>query len=503
MRKDDIIECMEIGQRRSELFLAREHTESKDSELFEVFQNGTNPIVAPDEICQVFANMDETAITYSIGPTHEYVHKNQRRSRVLKCVDEKKRVTGIFCACQHGEFLPSMIILKHSHSSLGYDIEYVENTISWEKTQEIINMIALRIIGKLNERYNDLASALQWSTITGQVFDSRFIYLYAWKFWEKQGIDAKELLACNAWEEIFNTPEEAAKMSIESKVNTRMSDTAREQGRIWGKKHKMEVLIAERLLSAAFEIEFPSVNEMGRIALELTNDESGTIPPATKSLAISWARLHPEEMNEAKDAMYLKESEIFHKQFGERTPGIAVRIINQFGSNDEMAWEIHANHWKAFNSEEYKQAQDKFITEKKEEFVEEFPNYTAMEAASVIENHTLSSLVIDPDVQQELFVENEAFIRAKCWGLLNQGLLRAAKAKLDTKNAKQVLLLWPELENVTDSWRKGKYHCHSLPSLSLPPSVSGTEQSSSFLSAAAAVSMGSLLTPTGTDSLLS
>ena len=51
--------------------------------------------------------------------------------------------------------------------NLGYNIEPAENEISWEETQFIIDMIVLRVVGKLNEKYNDFASALEWTTITG------------------------------------------------------------------------------------------------------------------------------------------------------------------------------------------------------------------------------------------------------------------------------------------------------------------------------------------------
>ena len=217
----------------------------------------------------------------------------------------------------------------------------------------------------------------------------------------------------------------------------------------------MHVLVAERLLAEAFEVEFP--HERGRVALEINDDETGTIPPSTKSLAISWIRLNPEEVNDARDQLNEKLSEEFQKQFGEKTPGLAVRIFNGFAEQDELHWESHAGHWRAFNADVYEAELKRLIDAQSDAFIEEYPNFTPMEAASVIENEALSKLIADEDMKEELAVTPDQYMRAKCWGLRHQGLLKAAKAKIDLKNDKQLETLWPELEQVTDTWRKGAY----------------------------------------------
>ena len=340
--------------------------------------------------------------------------------------------------------------------SLGYDIEPVPDTISWEETQSIIDMIVLRVTGNLNEKYNDMASSLVWYTLKGKRFDTRFLYLYAWKFWENEGLEAKESKACQAWEDIFHTPEECAKMSIEAKVNTRMSDVAREQGRIWGYRHPMETAVAERLLSEAFEQEFTT--ERARTALDIRSDPQGSMPPATKALAIAWLRLHPEEVSAAKDEINAGLAEEFKRQFGDKCGEIAVKIFNNFAEDDEIAWANHAEHWRSFNADLYQERQNKFIDEQRDEFVAEFPNFTAMEAAGVLENAAVAKLVTDPEVAEELAVPADLFMRATCWGLRNQGLLRAARAQVNAKNEKKMAKLWPELEALTDGWRKGAYN---------------------------------------------
>jgi hypothetical protein len=61
-------------------------------------------------------NMDETALTYAIGPTHMYMPEGQQRADGSS--DSKVRVTGIITVNGKGEFAPTMIIIKHKVSSL-------------------------------------------------------------------------------------------------------------------------------------------------------------------------------------------------------------------------------------------------------------------------------------------------------------------------------------------------------------------------------------------------
>ena len=78
-------------------------------------------------------------------------------------------------------------VIEKEGRTLGYSILPEENALSWAETQFIIDMIVLRVVGKLNEHYNDFASALKWHTIDGKSFDSRFLYILAWKYWETEG----------------------------------------------------------------------------------------------------------------------------------------------------------------------------------------------------------------------------------------------------------------------------------------------------------------------------
>ena len=66
----------------------------------------------------IFNNMDETAYTWAIGPTHLYVPKNQQRASNLGIANTKLRITAVITVGANGDFAPLMIIIKHSVLSL-------------------------------------------------------------------------------------------------------------------------------------------------------------------------------------------------------------------------------------------------------------------------------------------------------------------------------------------------------------------------------------------------
>ena len=59
--------------------------------------------------------MDETAVTYAIGPTHQYVPINQCRASNIGNVNTKLRITTVITLNALGEFAPLLLIIKHSH----------------------------------------------------------------------------------------------------------------------------------------------------------------------------------------------------------------------------------------------------------------------------------------------------------------------------------------------------------------------------------------------------
>ena len=62
-------------------------------------------------------NMDETAVTWSIGPTHLYCPRDQQRASQIGISNTKLRITAVITVNAAGAFAPLMIIIKHSVSS--------------------------------------------------------------------------------------------------------------------------------------------------------------------------------------------------------------------------------------------------------------------------------------------------------------------------------------------------------------------------------------------------
>lgn len=62
-------------------------------------------------------NMDETAFQYALGPSHQFIPKNQPRAVGVSKTTEKVRITAAITPLASGKQLPLFIILKHSRSS--------------------------------------------------------------------------------------------------------------------------------------------------------------------------------------------------------------------------------------------------------------------------------------------------------------------------------------------------------------------------------------------------
>ena len=63
-------------------------------------------------------NMDETALTYAIGPEYMYVPKDQQRAQNIGIPNAKLRITAVVAVFGSGVFAPLFIIIKHTISSL-------------------------------------------------------------------------------------------------------------------------------------------------------------------------------------------------------------------------------------------------------------------------------------------------------------------------------------------------------------------------------------------------
>ena len=62
--------------------------------------------------------------------------------------------------------------------------------------------------------------------------------------------------------------------------------------------------------------------------------------------------------------------------------------------------------------------------------MEKYPEKTAEEAARIIENSCLLMFVTDPELKTELTTDASTLSQARCWGVKNQGMLRAATAMI-------------------------------------------------------------------------
>jgi hypothetical protein len=62
-------------------------------------------------------NMDETAFTYAIGPTHMFCPIDQERAINMGIPNTKLRISAVITVSGEGKFAPLMMIIKHSVSS--------------------------------------------------------------------------------------------------------------------------------------------------------------------------------------------------------------------------------------------------------------------------------------------------------------------------------------------------------------------------------------------------
>ena len=72
-------------------------------------QNDHNPLTC--------YNFDETAFTYSIGPSHMFCPRDQQRATNIGISNAILRITAVIAVNAVGGFAPLMLIIKHSVSS--------------------------------------------------------------------------------------------------------------------------------------------------------------------------------------------------------------------------------------------------------------------------------------------------------------------------------------------------------------------------------------------------
>ena len=124
-------------------------------------------------------------------------------------------------------------------------------------------------------------------------------------------------------------------------------------------------------------------------------------------MCVCWIRLHPEEMGEVRDEQNMQLADDYIKEFKDKAGELAVKIFNDFATEEEQQWREYAEQYKSFYSEDYRNAFNKLVDDNAAVFADTYPNFTAMEAAGGVENHTLATLVLDPEVAEELQVSEE------------------------------------------------------------------------------------------------
>lgn len=384
------------------------------------------------------------------------------QARGVEWVGETKIAPNLYDALKM-DLLMAQEKIEEEGRSLGYSFVPQENALTKAETTKKIDMCADSIIDTINEFMNEDSQVRMWRSSKGQIITIRFIYVLAWKIWKEEGVLKEDMKAIKAWEEQIPDPEEQARLAIEAKVNMFMSAVAREQGRVWAKNHPKEIGMMETTLSYQFQEDYPE--ETGKQALEISLQfDSGDIDAAIKAKCVSWIRLNPEAIGQARDERNYFISEEFAAKFPNETGEIAYKIINGLANEEEAQWFEWAQHWASFNSEGYAKGSNKVIDTMAQDFEIEFPNTNfAHEACRVIDNDALSRYTEDSELLTETQQQPITVNNALCWGLRNQGLLRGANEKRRQEILSKYTRMWIEISDQTENFTKGSYNLTSEP----------------------------------------
>ncbi|RYH31300.1 hypothetical protein EON65_02955 [archaeon] len=358
--------------------------------------------------------------------------------------------------------------ILESGRTLGYGFEPEATDVTQGYTMQLISLIADITIGKMNDRYNDLAAARSWISRKGKKIPCRFVYIYSWKIWEQEAISLRNSLAISAWENIFGDKVSCARAAVEARVNNRMSSIARAQGKVWAEHHKQDIAYAESDLAAEFLAMYENVKEASDAAMmieqqttivdgQLYYDESA-ITPALRAQTMCFSKLYPDDMQAARDAYYVQFAQSFYDQYGLTSGTIAFQLLNGLptqNGEDDLPYMEYAQHWRDFNIEAYEQAGDILIQEMSVEFAELYPLNTPMEAARMIVNERLHVYLQDEALLAAYTPNPKHMVHAYCYAMRNQGLVRASKETLHKNYQSDCNKFWQELLNQTAQFQKG------------------------------------------------
>eukprot|EP01039_Chlorochromonas_danica_P001031 gene1031-1118_t len=402
--------------------------------------------------------------------------------------DEEAKQHWIIVNWLRDEVLMQQQSILSSGRSLGYSLEPLPSDVSRAYTEQVVCLIAEVIIGRMNDKYNDLATSRQWISLRGNRFTARFVYIHAWKIWEEEALVKRDADAMAAWESIFGDIETCARSAIEAKVNERMSSVARAQGKIWADRHRQDVAYAESNLAGEFLAYFnENVKEAAEAALTLDRRlaaaaasgdqqtgpgfsssssggaEEGDLAaydnnPTFRAQALCFRKLYPEAYLAAKDACYVQYADEFNQQYGQNAAMTAYQLLNGIPTaqgEDDLVYQEHAVHWKDFHIEEYEAAGKLILEEMSADFVELYPIHSATEAARLLFHTLLLPYLYDEEAVANYGVPVKHLPLAQSYATLHQGLVRAARTALITDYRNQNQRNWQDLISQTQNFTKG------------------------------------------------
>lgn len=345
--------------------------------------------------------------------------------------------------------------IRESGRTLGYFFEPLPTDVSKEYTTQIISLVVDIVASKMNDKYNDLASAKSWISMKGKKFTTRFLFIWCWKVWEQEALTERDRDAMEAWEKIFGDLFNCAVMAIEAKVNHRMSSIARAQGKVWASHHPDEIKQAEVYLSGEFQNMYPSAEEAAYGSLDIEASESEEITPALRAMSLCWMNQNSDAVRKARDAQHLQLAEQFEDTFSTETGQTCFRILNGMGNEEEIEWFYHAQYWKDFNLDAYDAAAEIIVQEMCKDFVDLHPLSTFYEAAKMIENDEIAKFIPDEEVKAQFAANPKNLIMAYAWGTKNQGMLRKGRDALAIEQKNTYRQYWADLITQTGNFEKG------------------------------------------------
>ena len=244
-------------------------------------------------------------------------------------------------------------------------------------------------------------------------------------------------------------------MAVEARVNDRMSKVARCQAKAWGDEHRIDMEIAERIYAENFANEY--WEDTGTYAIDISEDQSGTIDPNTKAKCAAWIKLNADAFTMANDIRNQGKAEYFSNEYGAETAETAFNILNGIANENEMGWIDYADHWRSFHMEEYEKKSVDMIDSFAKDWKDDNEVNASYEAAKIIENTAIAKHSVDAEVKKEYECNPTKLFQASCFATRNQGVVKKSLETPRDKAAKNAARFWQEVLVQTEEFKKGSY----------------------------------------------